>query len=103
MYVVLPISIQRQEKMVDRQKTTLSLRIDPVLKAAAEKAAADERRSLTSLIEHLLDRHLKAGGYLPLDEKLLREMQAALRGVRRSRPRKGARGVIANRNARGYA
>jgi hypothetical protein len=51
--------------MVDRQKTTLSLRIDPVLKAAAEKAAVDDRRTLTSLIEFLLDRHLKAGGYLP--------------------------------------
>ena len=51
--------------MVDRHKTTLSLRIDPVLKEAAEKAAAYDRRSLTSLIETLLDQHLKAHGYLP--------------------------------------
>lgn len=49
-----------------RKKTaTLNLRISPELKAAAEKAAADDGRSLTSLIEKLLADHLRAKGYLP--------------------------------------
>jgi len=48
-----------------RKKTaTLNLRIDPSLKEAAEKAAADDHRSLTSLMEKLLIEHLKAKGYL---------------------------------------
>jgi predicted HicB family RNase H-like nuclease len=48
-----------------RRKTgTLNLRIDPNLKSLAEKAAADDRRSLTSLVEKLLADHLKAKGYL---------------------------------------
>jgi hypothetical protein len=42
---------------------TLNLRIEPELKAAAEKAAADDRRSLTSLIETLLADYLKRKGY----------------------------------------
>jgi hypothetical protein len=46
-----------------RKKTaTLNLRIDPALKEAAEKAAADDHRSLTSLMEKLLIEHLKAKG-----------------------------------------
>jgi hypothetical protein len=46
--------------MTQRKKTaTLSLRIDPALKALAEKAAADDRRSLTSLIEKLLSEWLR--------------------------------------------
>jgi predicted HicB family RNase H-like nuclease len=51
--------------MGTRLKTaTLSLRIDPDLKLAAEKAAAADRRSLTSLIEKLLSDyvHGKAKG-----------------------------------------
>jgi hypothetical protein len=43
-----------------RLKTAqLNLRIDPSLKEAAEKAAADDNRSLTSLIEKLLTDHLR--------------------------------------------
>jgi hypothetical protein len=42
----------------------VNLRIQPSLKEAAEKAAADDQRSLTSLIEKLLVDHLKAKGYL---------------------------------------
>jgi hypothetical protein len=67
--------------MVTKSKVPLALRIDPVLKAAAEKAATDDRRSLTSLIESLLDQHLKTNGYLPLDRALtkkLKEAQSAL-------------------------
>ena len=38
----------------------VNLRISPELKAAAEKAAEAEHRSLTSLIEVLLVKHLEA-------------------------------------------
>jgi hypothetical protein len=48
-----------------RLKTAqVNLRIDPQLKAAADKAAADDHRSLTSLIEKLLSDYLKRRGYL---------------------------------------
>jgi hypothetical protein len=48
-----------------RLKTaTLNLRIEPRLKKAAEQAAADDRRSMTSLVEKLLQEHLEAKGYL---------------------------------------
>jgi len=42
----------------------LAMRIPPQLKALAEKAAVDDQRSLTSLVEKLLVEHLKAKGYL---------------------------------------
>jgi hypothetical protein len=42
----------------------VNLRLQPSLKAAAEKAAEDDSRSLTSLIEKLLTDHLKKKGYL---------------------------------------
>jgi len=49
-----------------RTKTaTLNLRIEPELKAAAERAATDDRRSVTSLIEKLLAEYLEEHGYLP--------------------------------------
>ena len=41
---------------------TINVRISPELKDAAERAAAKDRRSLTSLIEKLLDDHLRAVG-----------------------------------------
>ncbi|WP_200930112.1 hypothetical protein [Methylobacterium sp. Leaf86] len=48
-----------------RKKTaTLNLRIDPALKESAERAASDDQRSLTSMVEKLLTEHLKAKGYL---------------------------------------
>jgi hypothetical protein len=48
-----------------RLKTAqVNLRINPDLKAAADKAAADDQRSLTSLIEKLLTDFLKKNGYL---------------------------------------
>jgi len=50
---------------VKRLKTAqVNLRVDPQLKAAADKAAADDHRSLTSLIEKLLSDYLKRRGYL---------------------------------------
>jgi len=51
---------------VKRLKTAqVNLRVDPRLKAAADKAAADDHRSLTSLIEKLLSDYLKRKGYWP--------------------------------------
>lgn len=41
-----------------KKTTTLNLRIDPDLKAAAERAAAADRRSLTAYIETLIERDL---------------------------------------------
>ena len=46
----------------------MNLRLEPGLKEAAEKAAADDHRSLTSLIEKLLSDHLRGRGYLPNPE-----------------------------------
>ena len=43
---------------------TPNLMIDPALKIAAERAAADDHRSVTSLIEKLLTDHLRRTGYL---------------------------------------
>jgi hypothetical protein len=43
----------------------VNLRITPTLKALAEKAAAADHRSLTSLVEKLLTDHLRANGYVP--------------------------------------
>jgi hypothetical protein len=42
----------------------VNLRITPILKRAAVKAAADDQRSLTSLIEKLLTDYLKEKKYL---------------------------------------
>jgi hypothetical protein len=48
-----------------RLKTAqVNLRIDPSLKAAAEKAAATDHRSLTSLIEKLLADYCRKRGFL---------------------------------------
>lgn len=48
-----------------RLKTAqVNLRIDPDLKALADKAAAADQRSLTSLIEKLLTEHLRKNGFI---------------------------------------
>ena len=41
-----------------------NLRLEPNFKAAAERAAKDDHRSLTSLIEKLLTDHLRRKSYL---------------------------------------
>lgn len=48
-----------------RKSSTLNLRIEDDLKAVAVQAAADERRSLTTLIEVVLVAYLRDKGYLP--------------------------------------
>lgn len=55
---------------VKRQKTaTLNLRIDPQIKAAAERLAADDQRSVTSLVEKLLTDAARTAGYWPPKRK----------------------------------
>lgn len=51
-------------EMIQRRSAQLNMRIDPVLKEAAEEAAADDRRSLSSLIEKLLTDYCREHGYL---------------------------------------
>jgi hypothetical protein len=44
---------------------SIGLRVEPELKAAAEKAAAADHRSVASLLEKLLVEHLRSTGFLP--------------------------------------
>jgi predicted HicB family RNase H-like nuclease len=53
--------------MIQRRSAQFNMRIDPELKKAAERAAADDRRSLSSLVEKLLTDHCREGGYLEED------------------------------------
>ncbi len=43
----------------------VSVRLPPEVKGAAEKAAREDTRSLSSFLEKLLTDHLRAKGYLP--------------------------------------
>ena len=45
-----------------KKTAAINIRISPELKEAAEQAAAKDRRSLTCLIEKLLDDHLREIG-----------------------------------------
>ena len=48
----------------ETKSAQLLVRIQPSMKSAAEKAAADDRRSLSSLIEKLISDYLKKRGYI---------------------------------------
>jgi len=48
----------------ETKSSLIQLRVRPSMKAAAEKAATDDERSLTSLIEKLLADYLRKRGYL---------------------------------------
>jgi hypothetical protein len=52
--------------MPDKETRTvpLGLRITPTLKAAIDKAAADDERSVASYIERVVFEHLRKKGYL---------------------------------------
>jgi hypothetical protein len=51
--------------MIAETKTApVNLRLRPSLKAAAEKAAAEDQRSLTGLIEKLLADYCRKRGFL---------------------------------------
>ena len=51
--------------MARDKSANLNLRLNPELKELATKAATSEQRTLTSLIEWLLNRFLREKGYLP--------------------------------------
>ena len=50
--------------MTQRKTIMYTMRMDPRVKAAAEKAAADDRRSLSALIEILLIDYCYERGFL---------------------------------------
>jgi len=51
--------------VAQRKTDAYYMRMDPAVKAAGEKAAEDDHRSLASLIEKLLVTYLTERGYLP--------------------------------------
>ncbi|MEN2980858.1 hypothetical protein WG924_27085 [Tistrella sp. 25B02-3] len=59
------ISKQLQEEEPMARTAAIGIRVEPAVKAAAEKAAADDHRTLASLLEKLLVEHLRTSGYLP--------------------------------------
>jgi len=46
------------------KNSAISVRVADAVKAAAEKAAAEDSRSVASYVEKLLTEHLNAKGYL---------------------------------------
>ncbi|WP_169583677.1 hypothetical protein [Rhodobacter capsulatus] len=48
----------------ETKSAQVNLRITPTLKQAADQAAQDDHRSLTSLIEKLLADYLREKGYM---------------------------------------
>jgi hypothetical protein len=66
LYIALhAVSIQWLYRMEKRLKTAqIALRMKPELKAAAEKAAEADHRSLTSLVEKLLTEYCRKKGFL---------------------------------------
>lgn len=57
-----PIANMRRPKV---KTATLTVRLDPKIKAAAEAAAEHDHRSLTSLLEVLIVNHCRALGLSP--------------------------------------
>jgi hypothetical protein len=57
-------------EMTQRKTTHFTMRMDPEVKEAAEKLAAEDRRSLASLIEVLLTERCKEWGYLTKEGRL---------------------------------
>lgn len=56
--------------MVEKKTTQTLIRTHADLKELAMRAAADDGRTLTSLIEKLLTDHLRKNGYLPKERRL---------------------------------
>lgn len=48
---------------------SIGIRVEPELKAAAERAAASDHRSVASLLEKLLVEHLREHGFWPAEEE----------------------------------
>ena len=60
---MLTLSVKRELR-----NAPLGLRITPTLKAALEKAAEDDRRSVASMAEMILAEWLEGRGYLKKDQ-----------------------------------
>jgi hypothetical protein len=58
------------DTMIQRRSAQFNMRMDPELKEAAEKAAADDRRSLSSLVEKLLTDYCRERGFLDGEGRL---------------------------------
>jgi hypothetical protein len=54
-----------QAMLKETKSKQFALRMRPAVYEAAERAAADDRRSVASLIELLLEDYLMSNGYLP--------------------------------------
>ena len=54
----------KQPDLSKPKTAQVAMRFAPDLKELAEKAATDDHRSLTSLMEKLLIEHLRAKGYM---------------------------------------
>jgi hypothetical protein len=50
-----------------KRSALIGLRVEPTVKSATERAAVDERRSVSSLVEKILVAYLQRRGYLPRD------------------------------------
>lgn len=48
---------------------SIGIRVEPELKAAVEKAARDDDRTVAQWIERLMVRELRGKGYLPTSEE----------------------------------
>jgi hypothetical protein len=58
------VAILYTRSMAETKTAQINLRMQPSLKRTLEKAAADDRRSLTGLIEKLVYDYLRKKGYL---------------------------------------
>ena len=63
-YMIEPMSNVKLPSTQRNKTAQVNLRLRPELKSAAETAAADDQRSLTSLVEKLLTDFLRKKGYL---------------------------------------
>lgn len=52
-------------QMMTTTKPPVFIRVEPKTKAAIEKAAADEQRSVSNLVERVMTEWLRHNGYLP--------------------------------------
>jgi hypothetical protein len=50
-----------------KRTALIAFRVEPTVKSAAEQAAADERRSVSSFMEKMLVAYLQRRNYLPRD------------------------------------
>jgi hypothetical protein len=51
--------------MMTTTKPPVFIRVEPKTKVAIEKAAADEQRSVSNLVERVMTEWLRQNGYLP--------------------------------------